>query len=358
MRNRADGARAHCASPAILTARGLAVLLWVLGSIILVGAEFDLPKPNMIVAGTIPPLWAAIIALPVLAHYALADRQWTASVLLILAGCIGSLYMLSGTIGRQSEARDTRVERAHEAAQRRDDLSGKIATNEAQLVEARKQLAAECATGAGKRCEGVKIVVGLYETALGAQRDELSRIESAAPDAGEKRIAAIIALWSERPIAELERAVGLVQPLLLGLAIEVAALACAMFGWSPHPTCKASLQVQHPNSQSDYPVVSDDEAARLAPLFVPDGSGRSGGLSIEPAPIKPRLGGPDGWRNEVLGFLLTDLPLGRSATSQRDLCERFGVARSTMSDWLSEWERSGLIPARRMVGRCKAIGAA
>jgi transposase len=41
--------------------------------------------------------------------------------------------------------------------------------------------------------------------------------------------------------------------------------------------------------------------------------------------------------------------------SQRDLCERFGVPRSTMSDWLGEWERSGLIPNRRTVGRCKAL---
>jgi predicted transcriptional regulator len=31
------------------------------------------------------------------------------------------------------------------------------------------------------------------------------------------------------------------------------------------------------------------------------------------------------------------------------------VAKSTMSEWLTEWERDGLVPARTQQGRCKAL---
>ncbi len=82
------------------------------------------------------------------------------------------------------------------------------------------------------------------------------------------------------------------------------------------------------------------------------GGGSSGGPDNRPdAPIP----GPAGRREAVLGELLTDLALGRSFASQTELCARHGVARSTMSDWLTEWERAGLIPERRTVGRTKAL---
>lgn len=59
----------------------------------------------------------------------------------------------------------------------------------------------------------------------------------------------------------------------------------------------------------------------------------------------------------ILGALTTDFALGRTIGSQRELCERFGVARSTLSDWLASWERDGRLPRRQVIGRTKVLAA-
>lgn len=64
-------------------------------------------------------------------------------------------------------------------------------------------------------------------------------------------------------------------------------------------------------------------------------------------------------RNDLKGAVLmhihTELAAGRSVPSNVALVSLFGGKRSTISDWLNDWEREGLIPIRRTVGRCKAI---
>ncbi len=72
-------------------------------------------------------------------------------------------------------------------------------------------------------------------------------------------------------------------------------------------------------------------------------------------------GGPGGVRPDkqaVLNALLTDLALGRRFGSQDELAQRFGRRKSTISDWLREWEEAGLIPVRQTRGRCKVIEVA
>ena len=44
------------------------------------------------------------------------------------------------------------------------------------------------------------------------------------------------------------------------------------------------------------------------------------------------------------------LALGERFGSQDELKERYGVAKSTMSDRLTEWEHSGLVPTRTSRG--------
>lgn len=60
-------------------------------------------------------------------------------------------------------------------------------------------------------------------------------------------------------------------------------------------------------------------------------------------------------QDKVLAFLMTELAAGRTV-GQSELIGQFGVARSTLSDWLSDWEADGLIPTRRTVGRTKVVG--
>lgn len=86
-----------------------------------------------------------------------------------------------------------------------------------------------------------------------------------------------------------------------------------------------------------------------------------------PLPDRPEArnkpAGPSGGqsgksREEAEADLLTMLALGQSVPSQRTLADRWGRPKQTVSDWLGDWERSGTIPARRQVGREKAIAGA
>jgi hypothetical protein len=351
-----------------LTARALTALLWGIGSAYLVQHEAASAAPNLIVMASTPALWAAVIALPVLAHRALHERQHLAAALLTIAALIGSAYTLSNTLGQRSEARDAGIDTAAETKAARDRLASQIRENEDQLAGAQRNFARECSSGPGRNCAGIEKVIGLYTATLRDQRRDLKGLLAGSPQAGERRIAAVLALITGRSESDMLAAVGLVLPALFGLLLEFAALACAMYGWSVRPTCKHSLQVAAEPSdltgQSDYPAISHREAADMAAIVRPDDSGPSGGQRQAPSRPTPKPDASPAGRSEVparrskvIEAMIADLSAGRTFTSQRELSERFDVPRSTLSDWLREAERSGEIPARRTVGRCKVVKA-
>ncbi len=91
---------------------------------------------------------------------------------------------------------------------------------------------------------------------------------------------------------------------------------------------------------ADRPGADRSERPRRRP---PGGlSRRSGGLS----------------KIEAHADLCTLLALGRSIPAQRELADRWHRPKQTVSDWLSDWERSGVIPTRRKVGREKMLAGA
>lgn len=85
----------------------------------------------------------------------------------------------------------------------------------------------------------------------------------------------------------------------------------------------------------------------------PEAGGSSGGRSDGTS----GTGGSRRAKQECLADLLTEIALGRSVPSQQALADRWGVRKQRVSDWLGEWERSGVIPMRRQSGRTKGIEA-
>ncbi len=90
----------------------------------------------------------------------------------------------------------------------------------------------------------------------------------------------------------------------------------------------------------------------------------AGGSRVAPKPNRPAPGAsdkaPDGRTDDprkgrVLAFMQSERAFGRTIPSQVSITERFGVPRSTLSDWMAEWEAEGAIPKRRKVGRFKVI---
>lgn len=143
-------------------------------------------------------------------------------------------------------------------------------------------------------------------------------------------------------------------------AFGLAAVLIATFG-APlfaEPITRESKLPEQPRGdilgQSDYPAFADHPALLKN---APDGPERpAGGTKTPNRPKGPKPDGrTEGLKDEVLAYIQRELATGRSVPSNIALVGLFGGKRSTISDWLSEWERSGVIPARRTVGRCKVI---
>lgn len=174
-------------------------------------------------------------------------------------------------------------------------------------------------------------------------RDELARLPR--PDAVTAEEAAIGGWWA----------------WIMGAAVVfVATFGSVIFA-------RATREDSDRTGQTSFGV-SDAEIAALRAAFRSDNPNRpAGGVTIRPRPNDPNGGteaptqGPvrtDDRKAEVLAFIHTERALGRTIPRQADIAERFGVPRSTLSDWCREWEADGSIPARRTVGRCKVIAAA
>ena len=209
-------------------ARIMTALLWGVGSAHLIKTELAVPSPDYVMIGSVPIIWAVVIALPVMA--ALAFRAWRplTAVLLIGAALIGSAYTINGTLTRQSEQRDTRSAAATAAATQRQQLLNQIESGERELSKA----VTRC--GTGKTCSDATLAaISVHEDLLTTRRARLASMSFAAPNAGEKRIAALLAALTGRLPADLEPLVGMIVPALFGLFCEFAAMATAMMGWHP-----------------------------------------------------------------------------------------------------------------------------
>lgn len=240
-------------------ARAVTIALWGVGSAYLIKTELANPTPDAVVIAATPIVWAVIIALPILAAYARRDRQWLAAVLIWIAAVVGSAYTLQGTIGRQSETRDALVARSVEISRAR----GRI---EKDLSDARDMLAAarrKC--GEGREClPSTKATISVYEGAVVGHEVRLSKLTAFDPSAGERRIAALLALATGADFAAAEELVGLVCPALFGLTLELAAFSVAMLGWHPsrrQPLPQLPQLLPPANVVGKHPVIDALERA-------------------------------------------------------------------------------------------------
>lgn len=226
-------------------ARVVAIALWAVGSASLLNAELSLQSPDIVVLVSTPVVWAVIIALPILAGHARRDRQWAATILIYLAAVVGSAYTLNATIGRQASARDTAVAGAEDTIRQRNAVVDDIARAKGHLEGARQKC------GTGKVChESTRQLASMYEREIAAHQAKLGTLIVAAPNAGEHRVAALIALLAGSDLGTTSEIVGLIVPCLFGFMLELSALATAMYGWHP---CRQMLPQRLPENVPPSP---------------------------------------------------------------------------------------------------------
>ena len=227
----------HNSKLARWTARVLTCLLWIAGSAYLIRYEWSMPSPDWVVMATIPVIWAAVIILPILAHSAWQERQFTAFTLLALAAVIGSAYTLSGTISRQGEARDVKVAEAQAANFSKLELTRELdlaikrqtnANNEADKARSDRRC--------GRQCQDWELRAKEVGSHIAQLRLQIAGLGADKPVAsGEKRIAAALAYIPgvQASSAEIETAVGTFLPSLFGFMLELTTQALGFFGFHP-----------------------------------------------------------------------------------------------------------------------------
>lgn len=222
-------------------ARAVTIALWALGSAYLVKNEIASGNPDPVVLAGMPVVWAVVITLPILATYARYDRQWTAMALIWLAAIVGSAYTLQATVGRQAAVRDVAVASAADIVRQRDAVNRDLDSAKSNLEAAQKRC------GTGRTClESTKLLISMYERQVSAHEAKLETLVLPAPRAGEQRIAWLISLIPGTNPAKVSEAVGMLLPALFGIVIELAAFACAMYGW--HPTKERLPTVSAPEN--------------------------------------------------------------------------------------------------------------
>ncbi|WP_414461790.1 hypothetical protein [Hyphomicrobium sp. DY-1] len=129
-----------------------------------------------------------------------------------------------------------------------------------------------------------------------------------------------------------------------GLAASLIAFGAHSVGKESLPTGTASV------GQTDFDPVYAENVVRF---FRPD-SGGSGGTDRNPKP-RPVPPGPTGLsKDQALADMLRRLSEGERIPSQDSLAADWGRPKQTVSDWMREWRRIGVVPAPVRTGRYKA----
>lgn len=357
----------HLPSPAALVTAAIFALLGALGLLalqIVLGLEYT-------EGGTAGTRWSMIGAMVTLAllpvFLAIAWRYGAR----LIAGAIGVsfaaflAYSLPATSGRTGEIKEAKANVAEDVARWQSEHD----ENAKQLRWAVPDKNAECAGAPDplppKGWPNCRRKTGTV-TALQERQVKLEADIKAAGTAGVtgdlgSTLWAWALSWAGLTAAAIRKGTVIAFAVGLDFAIwSLVALAEHLFSLAMRTT----RERRENRAQSSFGAPDADLATHRALLAPdrPDAPDRPAGGWI--APARPKGPAPDGRtdnrpdddrKGRVLAFIQTEVALGRSIPRQADIVERFGVPRSTVSDWMGEWESGGLIPARRTVGRCKAI---
>lgn len=280
-------------------------------------------------------------------------------------------YTVISAASRNSETAHGKVEAANQAAADRRRAEGEYKAAVAELVQldgvrSTQQVRAamdvakinaavfrdtrqctDVVPGSGEH-RACKPILDLRQEMAGAIRKGELEAKRDAASAKLARLPAVVAgNTGYRDAARVLAAAGLVSnvertteslALLLPFLIVLVTEGCTI----------AFLHIGLPNAPADRRTV------REAPTTPAEPSGTtrapSAGARLVRAEPSARLD-----KQRACADLLTRLALGQSVPAQDELARSWGRPKSTVSDWLREWEGAGLIPARRTVGRRKVL---
>ena len=315
------------------------------------GAAFTFGGLRIILgdALTDPSRWTTSVQLTVLmvfgtiaAGHLMRDagkaRHWGATLGFLMLFLAGTGLVVFNSVGRQAETTMLTASQADAAAERRVAVKAALAVAEERLADAQANLARECKSGRGPRCQGIEATISVYEAAVRGHVADLEKIGPARPVNAKAAEGAKIAALLGADEAKAKAALMLVEPFLWTLFFEVGSIVSLDFAFRHRPATRATgRKPVNPSIQSDF-------------CTKPGGGtwgnpGNDGGKRVLS-------------RSEALLDLTRRLASGETVAAQDELAAAWGVDKSTVSKWLKRWRADKRIPAAQRVGRCHRLVAA
>jgi len=271
------------------------------------GAEFttDHVMTVLVILGTIAAghmFWPAVKALRLMSAIGLA---------LVFAG--GTYFCVSGSAGRAAKVAQHREAEATKIADARKDAEIELKKARDARASASANLAKECASGKGLRCDGLKTALEAADDQVRLYEVRLDRLQPSEQANGELRYTAeLVALVIRAPVQEIEKAIGLITPLAKALILELATIVFFGLGFG------------------------HTKVIKIAAPTMPTG----GTMKVLPAPKQEVVIEVD----PVVEALRT---VGKPVTND-ELAAMLQVSKSTASKWVSDRQK---LLRRERVGR-------
>jgi hypothetical protein len=252
-----------------------------------------------------PLLVLGTVAAACLAHRSGWRRPGSTLAFALLAA-LGSLATIYGTLGRQADARDTRV-----GAALAENRTLQLRTEALDVAKA--DAARECKSGVGQKCTNASARVDALVSAM-------SSLRTVSPDPRGDAIADLLHLVVSADKAHTRAVVAAIDPLVLPLFLELGSI---LFFAVAFPSRKVRQELK---IATDVAGKSDERVESCQPV----------------------------WTREVI---LADLRKMKAVGAQRFLADRYGISEGQVSKVLKEFELAGHI-TRQRDGQSKMISIA
>lgn len=181
---------------------------------------------------------------------------------------IGTGLVVMSSVGRQGENLAVTQATADAAQETRAAARGALKRAQDMLGDAQTRLATECRTGKGKRCDGIRATIAVYEAAARGHQAELDRLGPPKPVAPEAEKLAEIAAVFGADHAKVKAGAVLLQPFLTALFLEFGAIVSFGFGFrSQRKIIPLVETVSKPANDTQLPK-DDAEIEKLRAFFV------------------------------------------------------------------------------------------
>lgn len=300
------------------------------------------------------------------------NRNWIAALGFLVLAASGSLVIVWNSLGRQTEGQMMSEAVHNKAVGEEADLKTQIVAERTKVAEKRQAADDACKNRKPEhnKCAGPRATQKVYENSLAGLEARLKVL--APPKPADANAEALGKLADEigKDGKKAKALSLLVMPYFITVLFEFGFTLALHAVFAPSRRRKATKAKVEPDrpalpAPTTLGAVTDAELSELREAFVtpdrPDIAGDrknpgGGTRTVRPKPDRPSSGGRLN-KQETLQYVLTELALRRTIPSQDALAGLSRRPKQTVSDWLRDWERDKLIPARTQAGRCKSLTA-